>query len=137
MDIGALIHTHSVYASVAAVGGLEIPPLVDEMVIRVGGGVQVAEYGFPTTEELAQNARRSLGDRNAVLLRNHGLVGVGRTPWDALEICQLVERVAKIFLYASLMGRANPLPPDVVQRERELYLMQMGADALGSGQNRE
>lgn len=129
-DIGAVLHTHSVFASVAAVGGVEIPPLIDEMVLAVGGSVPVAEYGFPSTEELADGARQAIRDRNAVLLRNHGLVGVGRDPWDALEVCQLVERAAQIFVYASLWGKVVPLPAEAVNMGRELFRMQRTAQAL-------
>lgn len=123
-DVGSVLHTHSIYASVAAVTGMEIPPILDEMVVKLGGGVKVAEYAFPSTEELAQQACHALGDRNAVLLRNHGLVGVGRTRWEALEVCQLVERAAQIFVYATMLGRANPLPPEIVNIELELFRMQ-------------
>jgi L-fuculose-phosphate aldolase len=122
-DIGAVVHTHSLFASVGAVAGLEIPPLVDEMVVAIGGSIRVAEYGFPSTEELARNACAALGDRNAALLRNHGLVCVGRTIWEALETCQLAERVAQIFVYASLLGKALPLPPEIVTIEQELFRM--------------
>ena len=122
-DIGAIVHTHSLYASVAAVAGMEILPVVDEMVMKVGGSVKVAEYGFPSTEELAQRACLAIEDRNAVLLRNHGLVGVGRNSWEALEVCQLVEQVAQVFIYASILGKAAPLPPEIVEIERELFLM--------------
>ncbi|MCE2462715.1 MAG: class II aldolase/adducin family protein [Dehalococcoidia bacterium] len=132
-DVEAIIHTHSLYASVAAVSGLEIPPIVVEMVIRVGGSVRVAEYAFPSTEELAQNAGHALGDRNAVLLRNHGMVGVGRTSWEALDLCQMVERVAQIFVYSSLLGRALTLPSEIIEMEQELYRMQ----GLRSGTPRE
>ena len=123
-DVEAIIHTHSLYASVAAVSGLEIPPIVDEMVIKVGGSVRVAEYAFPSTEELAQSASHALGNRNAVLLRNHGMVGVGRTSWEALDMCQMVERVAQIFVYASLLGRALTLPSEIIEMEQELFRMQ-------------
>ena len=129
-DIGSIIHTHSLYASVAAVAGEEIPPLVDEMVMLVGGSVRVAEYAFPSTEELARMVCRALGERNAVLLRNHGLLGVGRTSWEALEVCQLVERVAQIYVYASLLGKAVPLPPDIVQIQQELFRMRRAAEPL-------
>jgi L-fuculose-phosphate aldolase len=123
-DVGAILHTHSIYASVAAVAGMEIPPILDEMVVKLGGPVSVAEYAFPSTEELAQRACHALDDRNAVLLRNHGVVGVGWTRWEALEVCQLVERAAQIFVYSSMLGRANPLPPDIVRIEQELFRMQ-------------
>lgn len=122
-DVGSVVHTHSPYASAAAVAGLEIPPVVDEMVIEVGGSVEVAEYAFPSTEELAEHVCRALGNRNAVLLRNHGLVGVGPGVWKAFGVCQLVERAAQVFLYASLLDRALPLPPQIVEMEQELFRM--------------
>ena len=123
-DIGSILHTHSPFASVAAVAGLDIPPVVDEMVLSLGGSVRVAEYGFPSTHELAERARRALGERNAVLLRNHGLVGVGRAAWEALDVCLLVERVAQIFIHASLLGNASSLPPEIVGMEQQLFRMQ-------------
>jgi len=126
-DVRAVIHTHSIHASVCAVAGLEIPPVIDEMVFFIGGGVRVAEYGFPGTEDLAEKVVKALGDRNAALVRNHGVVGVGRTLEKALEVCGLVERVAQIFVFASLLGRANPLPPEVLKAEEELYQMRRQA----------
>ncbi len=131
-DIGVVVHTHSIFASVAAVAGMAIPPVVDEMVIKVGGSVEVAEYAFPSSEELAERACLALGERNAVLLRNHGMVGVGGTPAEALEVCRLVERVAQIFVFASLLGKASPLPPEIIKIERELFLMSRQAKNLGS-----
>ena len=131
-DIRVVVHTHSIFASVAAVAGMAIPPVVDEMVIKVGGSVEVAEYAFPSSEELAERACLALGERNAVLLRNHGMVGVGGTPAEALEVCRLVERVAQIFVFASLLGKASPLPPEIIKIERELFLMSRQAKNLGS-----
>ena len=134
LDVQAIIHCHSVFASVAAVAGLEVPPIIDEMVIQVGGSVKVAEYGFPATEELAERACQALEHRNAVLLRNHGLLGVGRSAREALEVCYLVERVAQIFIYASLLGKANSLPPEIVQMEEELFQMRQWARTESGGE---
>ena len=94
--------------------------------------MEVAEYAFPSSEELAERACLALGERNAVLLRNHGMVGVGGTPAEALEVCRLVERVAQIFVFASLLGKASPLPPEIIKIERELFLMSRQAKNLGS-----
>lgn len=126
-DVRAVVHTHSIFASVCAVAGLEIPPVIDEMVFFIGGSVRVADYGFPGTEELAEKVVKALGDRNAALVRNHGVVGVGRSLEAALEVCNLVERVAQIFVYASLLGKANPLPQEVLKAEEELYQMRRQA----------
>ena len=122
-DVAAVVHTHSIYASVASVAGREVPAIIDEMIFTLGGSVRVADYAFPGTDELAQAAYRALGDRNAALLRNHGVVGVGPDIWEALEVCDLVERLAQIFVLSQAFGSggANPLPPDVVRREQQLY----------------
>ena len=72
-DVAAVVHSHSIYASATAVAGREIPPIVDEMIFAIGGGVPIGDYAFPGTEELAQTACQTMGEGNAVLLRNHGV----------------------------------------------------------------
>ena len=123
-DVRAIAHTHSIYASVAAVIGRDIPPLIDEMLLTIGGPVKVSQYAFPGTAELAAAAYAALGDqRNAALLRNHGVVGVGPDIWEALEVCDLVERLAQIFVLARNFGprAAASLPADAVAAELEMF----------------
>ena len=128
-DVGCVVHSHPIYSTVAAVAGREIPPLIDEVVIKIGGPIPLAEYGFPGTEELAEKALTSLDDGMAVLLRHHGLITVGRTPEEALENSLLVERLAQIFLYTSLLGAAHQLPEETVELEKELYRMKRAAES--------
>jgi len=125
-DVRAVAHTHSIYASAAAVVGRDIPPLIDEMLLTIGGPVKVSAYAFPGTQELAEAAYAALGDRNAALLRNHGVVGVGPDIWEALEVCDLVERLAQIFVLARNFGprAAARLPDDAIAAELELFRRQ-------------
>ena len=125
-DVGAVVHTHSLYASVSAVIGKPIPPIVDEMVVYLGGPVEVAEYGFPGTEELAEAAVDALGDRRAVLLRNHGMCAVGETIEAALRNAVLVERIAQVYAFAQMAGGATLVPEDAVEAERAVYTMRYG-----------
>ncbi|MDP6454341.1 MAG: class II aldolase/adducin family protein [SAR202 cluster bacterium] len=122
-DVGAVIHTHSVYSSVLAVSGLDIPPVLDEVVVNIGGPIRVSEYGFPSSEALAQNVTAALGDRKAAIIANHGAVGVGRDLEEALEICALVERVSEIFVHATALGQIIHLPPEAVEAETAIYRM--------------
>ena len=122
-DVRAVIHTHPVYGSVAAVAGLDIPPIIDEMMIVVGGPVKVSEYAFPGTQELADAVCEALGERNGALIRNHGAVGVGRDLREALDVCSLIERVAQVFLYASILGKVETLPDDIVEAELAIFRM--------------
>lgn len=122
-DVGAVIHVHPVYCSVAAVAGLEIPPIIDEMVVRIGGAVALSGYAFPGTQDLADKVCAALGERMAALIRNHGAVGVGRDAAEALDICLLTERAAQVYVFSSLLGKVDLLPPDVVDAEVLLYRM--------------
>ena len=126
-DVRAVMHTHSIYASALAVAGRPLPPLADEMVVAVGGAVEASEYAFPGTEELGEAVVAALGERNAALVRNHGLVGVGVTLDEALRVCEMTERAAHIYAAAKAFGEPSPLPPDAVETEQELFRMRREA----------
>ncbi len=125
-DINAVVHTHSLYASIAAVTSTHIPPIVDEMVVYIGGSIEVADYGFPGTSELAAAGVEALGDRRAVLLRNHGMCAAAPTLHEAMRIAVLVERIAQIYVQAEMMGGAVELPDYAAETERQVYLMRSG-----------
>ena len=133
-DAGAVIHTHSVFSGVAAVSGLEIPPIIDEMMVVIGGPVKVSQYAFPGSQELAENVCAALGERGAALIKNHGAVGVGRDLEEALNVCALLERAAQVFVYSTLLGRVNTLPPEVVDAEVAIYRMRRQASTGGSAE---
>ena len=131
--VGAVMHTHSTYASALAVAGIAIPSLIDEMIIVLGDSVRVADYAFPSTAELGESAVAALGERNSVLLKNHGFVGVGRSVGDALKACRLGEQLAKIFVLARLMGNADKLPASAIEVEVELFRMRQSVNGDGAG----
>jgi L-fuculose-phosphate aldolase len=120
-DCRAVVHTHSVHASALAVARMSLPPVLDELVALVGGDVPVAGYAFPSSEELAGNAARVLSERNAVLLANHGVVGIGGTLREALTVCELVEHAARVFILARGLGGVHALPPEIVELEQGLF----------------
>ena len=122
-DVRAVMHTHSVYASALAVAGEPLPPLIDEMVIVLGDSIQVSDYAFPATEELGDAVVAALGERNAALIRNHGLVGVGSSLAEALHVCQLAEHIAHIYAAAKTLGTPKPLPEEAIATETALFRM--------------
>ncbi len=122
-NINAVIHTHSVFASAIAVAGLEIPAILDDQVTFIGGEIKLAKYALPGTEELVDNTLAALGERNAALLPNHGVVGIGRTIRDAFTVCELVEKTAKVYVCALTLGKVNPLPDEAVEVEKAFFTM--------------
>ena len=125
-DIRAVIHTHSIYASALAVAGVSLPPVLDELVAYLGGAVEVAEYGFPSTEELGDKVVEAMGERNAAFIRNHGVMAAGRDMVDALRACELVERASQIFMLARGFGQVEPLGDEIVEVEKSMFRMRQG-----------
>jgi L-fuculose-phosphate aldolase len=120
--VGAVIHTHSVYASAIAVSGGGIPAILEEEVILLGGEVKVAAFAASGSEELARNAVEALGDRNAVVLANHGGVGVGGTLSEALDACEVLEKAARVYLLALAAGKVNPLTTEAAAMAKAAFL---------------
>ena len=122
-DAGAVVHTHSIYSSVLAVAGIDLPPVIDEVVLYVGGAIRVSRYGFPGTEQLADNVCEALGDNKAAFIANHGAVAVGRSLDEAMDICLLIERASQIFVMASSLGQVTPIPGEYVEASTAIYRM--------------
>ncbi|BBB93068.1 class II aldolase/adducin family protein [Methylomusa anaerophila] len=121
-DIKAIVHTHSVFASACAVAHRSIPPIIEDLVQLAGGSIDVAPYALPGTAELALNAVNTLGNKQAVLLANHGVVGCGRSLPEAFIACELVEKAAQIYIHANILGGAKTLSPADVKVMHDLYL---------------
>ena len=126
-DVGGIVHTHAVYSSAVAAAGMAIPPIVDEMVVTLGGEVRVSEYAPPASEAMAERVCSALGNRDAALIRNHGAVAVGADPHDALEASILTERAAQIFVLSSILGSPTTLPDEVVASEAAIFEMRRAA----------
>ena len=75
------------------------------------------------TSELVDNTLAALGERNAALLPNHGVVGIGRTIRDAFTVCELAEKTAKVYVCALTLGKVNPLPTKAVEVEKAFFTM--------------
>jgi L-fuculose-phosphate aldolase len=110
-DVAAVVHTHSPHATVRS---FDHTPLVIQTEERIYFGVDRVEVGAPAaagSEQLALSTVHALGPRPAALLGRHGVVGVGASPRDALEICCFVEHQA---LIDSLLARPNALAPEAI-----------------------
>ncbi len=97
-DVKAIVHTHSLYASVASATLTEIPMLVEDAAMVIGGTVLVTDYKAPGTQELAEEVVKKLGKVNAVIMANHGQVGVGKTLDDAILAAVMCEKSCQLYV---------------------------------------
>ena len=125
-DIHAVIHCHAKYCTMFALTRQPIPCAIEEVEVFVGGDVPVANYEFTGSQELADEVSKWVGDRAAVLMANHGLLTVGKSPKDALKIANLVELTAEIIWGARQIGEIVPLPDSTREQMAPYYKMIRG-----------
>jgi len=120
-DVNAIIHAHSIYSTVLSTHRLSLPPIMEELVPYIGGEVLCAEYEEAGTEELAERVIKSLEERNAVLLSNHGNLCCGSHLEGAYTVLQYVERGAKVYYLAKILKDPTLLPEDTVDFEMDIF----------------
>jgi ribulose-5-phosphate 4-epimerase/fuculose-1-phosphate aldolase len=119
--VNCVIHTHSPYAGMLSIVKKPIPPIFEEMVIFLGGGVGLAEYGQSGSDDLGANALAAMGDTNACLLTNHAVVGCGRDVEKAVKAVNLVEKMAMIYWGAIQTGDVEALSDEMLVKFRDYF----------------
>jgi L-fuculose-phosphate aldolase len=113
--INAVIHTHSVFASVISVIDSEIPPIMEDQVMSIGGEIRIAEYTPPQSPRKIANVLKALEDRFGVLLAHHGAIGIGGTIQEAFDNCEIIEKTSKIYYLALSLGEVKLLTAEASQ----------------------
>jgi L-fuculose-phosphate aldolase len=116
-EVGAVVHTHSIFATTLACLGWPIPP-VHYMLTTLSedGEIPLAPYTTYGTQELATYAGDALGEsRNACLLQNHGTITVGSSPGEAFARTTVLEEMAEIYYRTRTAGEPILLSPKQIQ----------------------
>ena len=104
-ETGAVVHTHSPYATTLAVLRKPIPA-VHYVISRLGTSeVPVVDYATYGTTELAENAFAGLaGTTKALLLANHGTLALGADLAEAALNARVLEILAATYWRALAVG---------------------------------
>ncbi len=109
-DVHGVVHTHQLFATAFGAAGKEIRP-VHITAAAFGKGTPILDKAdLILSEEDGKEVAEALGDANALLLRNHGVVIVGGSVEEAVSNAVYLERAAQMHLIASLVGEARALP---------------------------
>jgi L-fuculose-phosphate aldolase len=103
-EVGAVVHTHSPYATALSSVLEEIPVVEPEQEEAVGGALPVASSAPSGGPALADAVLAAAGERWAAVVRNHGPVCFGRDLAGALACAFAVEENARIFALARLLN---------------------------------
>jgi L-ribulose-5-phosphate 4-epimerase len=125
-DVHGVVHTHSTFATAWAAVGRPIPPVLTAICDEFGGSIPVGAYAIIGGDEIGREIVRSIGSSPAILMKNHGVFTIGRTPEAAVKAAVMVEDVARTVFYALQLGQPDEIPAEEVIRARRRYLEDYG-----------
>ncbi|MEX2194933.1 MAG: class II aldolase/adducin family protein [Thermoleophilaceae bacterium] len=105
---GAIVHTHSHYATALGCVVDEIPAL-HYAVAEFGGPIPTVPYEPAGSADLAERVHAALADRAGVLLQSHGAVTIGASLRQAYARAVTLEWVARIYHHARMIGEPRRL----------------------------
>jgi len=120
-DVMAVVHTHQTYATLMGTLGLKLE-LLDHNTLAFAGGVPVYDDSIDPTyfsprfrtlireERQGQILARKMGGSNAIILKAHGPVVVGRSVEEACMATVALENAAKAQIIAAMVrGQGEPI----------------------------
>ena len=96
-EIGAVIHTHSRFATTLACLQRDIPAFHYMIAMAGGNSIRCTPYATFGTQVLSDLALAALQGRKACLLGNHGLIVLGETLQRALALTIEVESLCEMY----------------------------------------
>jgi L-fuculose-phosphate aldolase len=115
-DIGAVVHAHPPLSTGFAVAGIPLDRAVLAEVVTTLGSIPIAEYGTPSTPELAATVTPYVKKHDGLLLANHGALALGPDLFGAYYKMETIEHFARISLVARMLGREHLLSREEVLR---------------------
>lgn len=125
-DVSGVVHTHSTFATAFAALGRPIPAYLTAVCDEFGGPIPCGGYARVGGEEIGQEVIRAIGNSSAILMRNHGVFAIGKTPEAAVKAAVMTEDAARTVFYALLLGTPEEIPPEEVARAHQRYLEEYG-----------
>lgn len=117
IDINAVIHTHSMFATTLACLHKDIPPFHYMIAVAGGDNIKCAPYALFGSQQLSDNALTALKDRKACLLANHGMIALGNDLEDALAVAVEVENLCEQYWRILQLDANPPLLSETEMRE--------------------
>jgi L-fuculose-phosphate aldolase len=130
-DVKAVVHAHPTYATGFATARKALDACMFPEVIVGLGAVPLAEYATPSTPDVAASLAPFVKTADAILLSNHGVVTYGSDLYEAYFKMEKVEHAAHITFVATMLGGAEALTTEQVEKLRKVSVQSYGKDFSG------
>jgi L-fuculose-phosphate aldolase len=108
-DVGAVIHTHPIFITALGVAGIGLKDLPYEAKVYLKSDIAAIPYIKPGSAALGRAVGRAIKKHNAVILKNHGLITVGKDIKEAFLRTLAAERAALIYVSYKMISKSCKL----------------------------
>lgn len=113
-DVRATVHTHGMFATIAAMAGELLPSTPPQCEFYPVG---IVPFVMPGSNEVAEKVVEALGETGrSVLIKNHGMFCVGKNMKAAMAAAVYTEEMAQIAYYAKVAGIYQPMPQEAIDK---------------------
>ena len=113
--IYGVIHSEPIYANAFGIINKAIEPVFVNMAIDVGGAVPVMPFADSGNSDFGKKMLDIMGDRNAIIWANHGMLAMGNTLDKAFHCTVTVEIGAKMYHLALQHGEPFVIPQEKIK----------------------
>jgi L-fuculose-phosphate aldolase len=118
LDVAAVVHTHSPFATALGVSGRELQCFLPEAVVSLGDRVPLVNMALPGAAAVSA-FEPFVAKYDAVLVAGNGVWAWGVDVEQAFLRAELVEHLAKIAHHAMSWGGPQPLPGEIREKMLE------------------
>jgi L-fuculose-phosphate aldolase len=123
-EINCVVHTHPKFATVFASLGKELLPVNHEATLFCDGlPVYTATTDLIREKSRGEELAACLGDKYAVLMRNHGITTAGTSVGEAVMIALILDKACEMQLLATQFG--GPVywtdPEEAAVKKKKIY----------------
>lgn len=115
-DVGGVVHAHPPTSVALTIAGYDFRRCVVPEAAVTLGLVPTAPYSTPSSVENRDAIQQLIREHDAIMLSHHGSLTIAKTVWDAYMRLETLEHTAKILYMAEVMGGANPIAPNQVEK---------------------
>ena len=129
-DALCVIHLHTDYGIAVSAQKEGLLPISQQSMFPLASIAYHDYEGLALNDEEKPRLVEDLGDKNYLILRNHGLLTVGKTVAEAFLSMYILQRACKIQILAQAGGGVLVQVPDPIQK---LVAAQLKAVTVGQG----
>lgn len=111
-DVRAVVHAHPITATSLTLVDMPLPDDIVPEGTVILGPVATVPFAMPGTDDVPDGLLPYLPNHDCLLLSNHGAVTLGTDVMEACYRMETLERVARMYVTARMLGEVHAMPAD-------------------------